>query len=75
MDQLRAMGCQLVQGFHLARPQPPHQLEALLGSRIDEAGTARSSRGAWDGPGAMPGEVPELVASGALSRNHLRPYD
>ena len=75
LDQLRAMGCQLVQGFHLARPQPPHQLEALLGSRIDEAGTARSSRGAWDGPGAMPGEVPELVASGALSRKHLRPYD
>jgi diguanylate cyclase (GGDEF)-like protein len=32
LDLVRTMGCQMGQGYLLARPAPPHQLEALLAS-------------------------------------------
>jgi EAL domain-containing protein (putative c-di-GMP-specific phosphodiesterase class I) len=32
LDLVRTMGCQMGQGYLLARPAPPHQLEALLSS-------------------------------------------
>jgi diguanylate cyclase (GGDEF)-like protein len=39
LDLVRAMGCQMGQGFLLARPASPHQLETML-----------SSRGLWPSP-------------------------
>jgi diguanylate cyclase (GGDEF)-like protein/PAS domain S-box-containing protein len=30
LQELRALGCDIVQGFHLARPQPGHVLDVLL---------------------------------------------
>jgi EAL domain-containing protein (putative c-di-GMP-specific phosphodiesterase class I) len=32
LDLVRALGCQMGQGYLLARPAPPHQIEALLAS-------------------------------------------
>jgi EAL domain-containing protein (putative c-di-GMP-specific phosphodiesterase class I) len=38
LDLVRTMGCQMGQGFLLARPAPPHQLEALLASGVGSTG-------------------------------------
>ncbi|HKK08305.1 MAG TPA: EAL domain-containing protein, partial [Gemmatimonadota bacterium] len=38
MRWLRAAGCPAAQGFHLARPVPPEELEALLARGIDVGG-------------------------------------
>jgi len=33
LERLRRMGCDLVQGYHLARPLPSEEVEPLLGDR------------------------------------------
>jgi len=33
MQQLRAQGCDLIQGYHLCRPLPPQQLQSWLSER------------------------------------------
>lgn len=41
-DQLRTMGCDMIQGYYLSRPLAPEQLEALLDeeAKTDELGAA-----------------------------------
>ena len=41
--QLREMGCQLGQGFHMSRPLTPEAVDALLERWLTEAPAAQAS--------------------------------
>jgi diguanylate cyclase (GGDEF)-like protein len=44
LDTLRAMGCEMAQGFFLARPTPSEVVEQLLGLDLDGSALASSTR-------------------------------
>ena len=43
---LAAMGCDIAQGYHIARPMPLSQMEAFLGRDIPVAAPVRPTVGA-----------------------------
>ncbi len=59
MDALRALGCDIAQGFHYARPMPAGQLSELLADAVTihtiEGPVTTASRGA--APPVAPGSV------------------
>jgi diguanylate cyclase (GGDEF)-like protein len=53
MARLRALGCDMAQGYHLSRPLSPERLESWLRARTaDRAGAADAAAGAAPGPAA-----------------------
>jgi predicted signal transduction protein with EAL and GGDEF domain len=64
LDQLTATGCDLAQGYHLSRPQPPAQLTAWLGQQQHQTPPEYSS---LDRPRSRDTETPLAHCAPALA--------